>query len=132
MRAETIDLDRTYTAEEYMELDIGFPTELVRGRIVKMGLPSARHGEICANVVSYVNPHVRQNKLGRVVCNDGAVRTERGPDTVRGPDVAFWSYANVPTGPMPKGLPESVPEVVRGTLSGRPLEGNHGQDARIL
>jgi Uma2 family endonuclease len=111
MSAETIDLERTYTAEEYMLLDIDFPTELVRGRIVKMGLPSPRHGEICANVTILIGPHVKANKLGRIVCNDSAVRTERGPDTVRGPDVAFWSYATVPAGPMPRGLLETVPEI---------------------
>jgi Uma2 family endonuclease len=111
MRAGQVDLERTYTAEEYMALDVDFPTELVRGRIVEMSLPYPRHGEICANVVSLVGPHVKANKLGRLVCNDAAVRTERGPDTVRGPDVAFWSYATVPPGPMPKGLQESVPEI---------------------
>jgi Uma2 family endonuclease len=112
MRAEPIDLERTYTAEEYLLLDVDFPTELVRGRVVKMGVPNPRHGEICVNLTLLIGPHVKANKLGRLVSNDSGVRTERGPDTVRGADVAFWSYAAVPPGPLPKGYLDVAPELV--------------------
>src|SRR4051794_7025595 len=111
MSAETIDLERTYTAEEYMLLDVDFPTELVRGRIVKTPFSSPRHGEICADVTTVIGYHLIANKLGHLVCNNGAVRTGRRPDTVRGPDVTFWRYATVPAGPMPEGLLETVPEI---------------------
>jgi Uma2 family endonuclease len=46
------------------------------------------------------------------VTNDSGVVTERDPDTVRGPDVAFYSFARVPPGPMPRNrYLEVVPEV---------------------
>jgi Uma2 family endonuclease len=77
-----------------------------------MNVPAPRHGEICVNVIALINPHVRANKLGRLVSNDGGVVTERGPDTVRGADVAFYSYARIPPGTLPKGYLSVVPELV--------------------
>lgn len=101
------------TAEEYERLpDRGVPTELVRGRVVEMNVPAPRHGEICVNVTLAIGPHIRANGLGHLVCNDGGVRTQRGPDTVRGPDLSFYSFARVPPGPMPRGYLSVVPELV--------------------
>ena len=41
MRAESINLDRMFTAEEYLALpDLGFPNELVRGRVIEMNVPA--------------------------------------------------------------------------------------------
>src|SRR5262249_36950293 len=45
---------------------------------------------------------VMANDLGHVVSNDSGVVTERDPDTVRGADVAYYSYAQVPRGPLPR------------------------------
>jgi Uma2 family endonuclease len=101
------------TAEEYLELpDRGVPTELVRGRVVEMNVPAPRHGEICVNIVTLLHPYIRTNELGRLVSNDGGIVTERGPDTVRGGDVAFYSYTRVPPGPLPRGYLAVVPELV--------------------
>jgi Uma2 family endonuclease len=101
------------TAEEYLKLpDRGVPTELVRGRVIEMNVPAPRHGEICVNVTLAIGPHIRANGLGHLVSNDGAVRTERGPDTVRGADVSFYSYGRVPKGPIPKGYLSVSPELV--------------------
>lgn len=106
---------RLLTAEEYAALpDDGRRTELVRGRIVEMPSPRPAHGYICANVGGTLREHVKPRDLGRVVSNDSGVITERDPDTMRGMDVAFYSYAKVPKGPLPKGYwpaPELVVEV---------------------
>jgi Uma2 family endonuclease len=103
------------TAEEYMQLpDDGRRTELVRGRVVEMPQPKPTHGYYCSNCSGILRDFVRSHDLGRVVSNDSGVKTEKDPDTVRGPDVAFYSYAKVPKGPMPKGYwptPELVVEV---------------------
>ncbi len=50
--------------------------------------------------------------LGHVVSNDSGVITERDPDTVRGADVAFYSYGRVPPGPLPRTYLTVVPELV--------------------
>ncbi|MGH7172167.1 MAG: Uma2 family endonuclease [Gemmataceae bacterium] len=101
------------SAAEYAKLpDRGVPTELVRGRVVEMNVPAPRHGEICANIITLINPHVRGQGMGRMVSNDGGILTERDPDTVRGGDVAYYSYNRVPQGPLPAGYLDVVPELV--------------------
>lgn len=77
-----------------------------------MNMPFARHGEICANIVLLVGSYVQERGLGRVICNDAAVITERDPDTVRGADVAYYSYTRIPKGPMPRGYPPQPPDLV--------------------
>src|SRR5262249_24724663 len=100
------------TAEEYRRLpDNGQPTELVRGRIVPLNMPTPRHGHICAETVYHLRRFLEDQDLGRVVSNDSGIVTERDPDTVRGADVAFYSYARVPKGPWPKGYLGVVPEL---------------------
>jgi Uma2 family endonuclease len=44
--------------------------------------------------------------------NDAAVITRRGPDTVRWPDIAFFSYKRVPKDQSPKGCPHVPPELI--------------------
>jgi Uma2 family endonuclease len=101
------------SAEEYRLLpDNGAPTELVRGKLVPMNMPAPRHGEICGNVVFLLRLFLEDKDLGRVVSNDSGVVTEHDPDTVRGPDVAYYSFARVPRGPLPEGYLSVAPEIV--------------------
>ena len=105
--------ERLLTAEEYVQLpDRGAPTELVRGRVVEMNVPAPRHGEICVNIILLLGPHVRANNRGRLVSNDSGILTGRDPDTVRGGDVAFYSYSRIPPGPLSPGYLDVAPEVV--------------------
>jgi Uma2 family endonuclease len=106
------------TAEEYGELpDLGFPSELVRGRIVEMNVPYPRHGQVCARVSFLIQQYLQEHDIGHVITNDGGVVVERGPDTVRGPDVTFISYQKVPKGPLPRKYFENAPELVIEVLS---------------
>lgn len=101
------------TAEEFAERpDPGYPEELVRGRIVPMSIPRARHGQICAKSVYILQRFLEDNDLGHVLCNDSGIITERGPDTVRGADLAFYSYARLPKGPLPNTYSDVAPELV--------------------
>src|SRR5688572_16950714 len=109
---------RLLTAEEYILLpDDGRRTELRRGVVVYMNLPGFRHGEVCGNVYHYVDTFVRANKLGRTLSNDSGIITKRGPDTVRGADVSFYSYQRVPKGQSPVGYAGASPEVVFEVVS---------------
>jgi Uma2 family endonuclease len=101
------------TAEDFLLLpDNGHPTELVRGRIVMMNVPYYRHGKICGRIVRFVGNFVEERDLGTVVSNDAGVITERDPDSVRGADVAYYSYRRVPKDADPDGYPATAPEIV--------------------
>lgn len=100
------------TAEEFRLMpDNGKLMELVRGVPVEMSLPTPRHGEICVNTSYLLRRFLDDQPLGRVVGNDSAVITQRGPDTVRGPDVSYYSFERVPRGPLPLGYLDVAPDV---------------------
>lgn len=92
----TVSPGKLLTAEEFMELPDpidGSKQELVRGVIVTMPPPMAPHGFTCSKIDRAIGNFVDEKNLGIVVTNDTGVILERGPDTVRGPDVAYWSFA---------------------------------------
>lgn len=90
----------------------GYPEELVQGRIVTMPPPTPRHGQICGETYYLLRGYAGQHDFGHVLCNDSGVITERDPDTVRGADVSFYSYAKVPRGKIRKGYLDAVPDLV--------------------
>jgi Uma2 family endonuclease len=107
-------IESLLTAEQLAALpDDGRYTELVRGRIVDVNPPAFWHGYICARLGRFVGNFVDEHDLGWVVGNDSGVITERDPDTVRGADLAFYSFQRIPKGAMPKkGYPNVRPELV--------------------
>ncbi|WP_435009417.1 Uma2 family endonuclease [Tundrisphaera lichenicola] len=101
------------TAQEFgRRPDPGHPEELVQGRIVDLPPPDRRHGYVCSRANYLLKIFLDGRDLGRVMSNDSGVITERNPDTVRGADVAFYSYARLPKGPLPSGYGPEVPELV--------------------
>jgi Uma2 family endonuclease len=99
------------TAEEFRLMpDNGNRTELLRGVPVELTFPAPRHGQICSKAGRFVGNHADERDLGHTV-NNSAVITQRGPDTVRGADIAFYSYAKVPRGPMPIGYIDVPPDL---------------------
>lgn len=110
--------DKLLTIQEYSELpDLGYPNELVRGRIVRMTPPQSRHGQVCNTAAFLLTRFARSHNLGHVLSNDSGVVTERDPDTLRGADVAFYSFDRVPKGPLGAGYLEVPPDVVFEVLS---------------
>jgi Uma2 family endonuclease len=102
------------TAEEYAALPDphGYPTDLVKGVVVTMVPPMPRHGQISAQIIYLLRRYLDDHPIGHVLSNDSGIITERDPDTVRGADVAYYSYRRVPKGPLPAGLLEVKPELV--------------------
>jgi Uma2 family endonuclease len=104
-------LEKLITAKEFLMMtDDGIPRELVRGRIVTMDVPAPRHGYFCAPIVLLIGEFIRLHDLGRIMSNDAGVVTEHDPDTVRGPDVSFYSYQRLPKGPLPEGYLDVAPD----------------------
>ncbi|CAN5731997.1 hypothetical protein BH23PLA1_BH23PLA1_33980 [soil metagenome] len=92
--------------------------ELVRGRPVRMNPPKPYHGWICQKVVRILGNHVDEHDLGYVLSNDSGVITERDPDTLRGADIAFYSFARVPRGSLSRtSYLDVVPDLIIEVLS---------------
>ncbi|MEO8496340.1 MAG: Uma2 family endonuclease [Planctomycetota bacterium] len=110
--------DKLLTIEEYSQLtDLDYPSELVRGKIVRMNPPQSRHGEVCNTAAFLLTSFVKGNDLGRVLTNDSGIPTEHNPDTLRGADVAFYSYSRVPKGPIGDGYIVIAPDIAIEVLS---------------
>jgi Uma2 family endonuclease len=104
------------TADQFMELpDDGRSLELVRGKVVEMSPTRLTHGIVCSNLVWALTDYGKRSGLGYSLCNDFAVKTTATPDTIRGADVAYYSYARMPregADELPKIPPDLVAEVV--------------------
>ena len=109
----TLTESKLLTAEEYGRLENdGRLTELVRGRIVEMNRPFTSHGYLMSRITALLWQFVDQQGVGRIVSGDAGIITQRDPDSVRGPDVAFYSYGRIPRAPRPDGYWSASPELV--------------------
>ena len=109
----TVLESKLLTAEEYGQMpDDGRLTELVRGTIFEMNRPFTSRGDFPSRINDLLSQFVEQKRLGRVVSGDAGMVTQRDPDTVRGPDVAFYSYQRIPRGSLPNGYWPASPELV--------------------
>jgi Uma2 family endonuclease len=101
------------TAEEFFALPDpkdGSKQELVRGKVVTMPSPGVEHGEVQVNVAFVIKTFLKQNPIGRVATESGTV-TERKPDTVRGPDVSYYSKERLPLDKRVVGYHDEVPDL---------------------
>lgn len=89
--------ERLITAAEFAKLpeDDRYTFELVRGRVVRSPRPATFHGLLVIRLGHALHEFVEAGGHGVVVAEGGAL-LERDPDTVRGPDVAFYSRERVP------------------------------------
>ncbi len=86
--------------------------ELVRGEVVTLSPGAWRHSEISSNAAILIGNWARQSHSGRALTNEVGLVTARDPDTVRGADVAYFSYARLPKGKEPRGFSSIPPELV--------------------
>ena len=104
---------RLLTAEEFMELDLGEGVhELVRGEIIEVPPARVRHGRVCMKIGVALDTFGTRTGHGFALGNDTAVVTTRGPDTVRGGDVLYYSNARWGDRPLGDDLPPIVPDLV--------------------
>ncbi len=109
----TAEIHELFTAEQFgRRPDPGYHEELVQGRVMAKSVPDRRHGYVCGRADRILGNFVDSHDLGRVLSNDSGVIVERDPDTVRGADIAYYSYARLPKGPLPAGYGPEPPELV--------------------
>jgi Uma2 family endonuclease len=86
--------------------------ELVKGKVIEVSMPGAKHGKVCQKVTRLIGNFAEERNLGHVMSNDTLIVLRRGPDTSRGADVCFVSYAKLPAGDVPDGPLEVIPDLV--------------------
>lgn len=100
------------TGEEFFAKHGHENKELRNGYIVEFAMPSIDHSFICGTVSRLFGNYVSDNALGRVGTNDGFIRLSQNPDTVRGPDICYYSFTKLPREQAAKGLCDVIPELV--------------------
>src|SRR5215216_1822266 len=87
------------TVEELSALPYdGYQYELVRGELRRMPPPKPEHGLVCVGLILWLASY-RDIGDVTVLSNDSGVTLAQNPDTVRGPDVAVFRNADLPTRP---------------------------------
>jgi Uma2 family endonuclease len=110
--------DRTYVVEDLYELpDDGYRYELLAGSLLREPRPGTLHGLVVTSVTVALAEWARAGDTGVVLTGDSGFILERGPDTVRGPDVAWISRARFEAvGPVRAAFP-GAPDLAVEVLS---------------
>ena len=89
----------------------GIRGELIRGAISETTSVGGERGEIVMYLGWALQNFVLPRRLGRVTGSDAGVLLECSPDTVREPDIAFFSAAKIPPGVRVRGYYEVPPDL---------------------
>ena len=94
------------TADELLELyGKGVRGELIRGVLCETMAAGQEHAEIVMNLGGELRSFIKPRKLGRLTTGSNAgVRLERDQDTVREPDIAYFSYEKIPAMQESRGM----------------------------
>ena len=105
--------NKLLTADDLLVLDSkGVQGELIRGVLHETVSAGGEHGKIVVNFAVGLGNFVKPRRLGTLFASDTGVWLERGPDTVREPDVAFVSAERLPLDARIRGYLELVPDLV--------------------
>ena len=106
------------TANELLEMDRrDIKGELIRGVFCEKMSSGTEHGEIAMLLGSGMINFVRPRRIGRVIGGDSGVFLEKGPDTVREPDIAYISADKLPLDIRVRGYLEIIPDLVAEIIS---------------
>jgi Uma2 family endonuclease len=106
--------EKLLTADEFLRLceQRVIKGELVKGVHHETMSAGGKYGEVAMAFGTAMTLHVRPNRLGRVSGSDTGVILERDPDTVREPDIAYFSIETLPLDIDVQGYYEVVPDLV--------------------
>ncbi len=113
-----VTTEKLVTAEELWRMGEpadGSRLELLQGELIQMTPAGARHGACCATVSSALHRYVKERSAGHVVSNDTGIFTEKDPDTVLAPDLAYWSRQRLAE--LPEGFVEVPPDLAVEVVS---------------
>ena len=106
------------TADDFLRLHSqGVRGEVIRG-VLRETMPAGReHGKIAAKLSFLLGCLVWPGKLGELTTSDSGVSSSQTPDTVREPDIAYFSAAKSQSGSRVTGYSEEVPDLVVEVIS---------------
>ena len=114
----TMQEAKLLTADDLLRLaGEGVKGELIRGVLCETMSVGGEHGETVVNLVLALGQFVKPLRLGRLAASDSGVLLERAPDTVREPDIVFYSAEKIPHGVRVTGYYEEVPDLVVEVVS---------------
>ncbi len=103
---------RLLTADDLLRLSsTGVRGELIRGVLCETMPTGMEHGTIVTNLVFLLASFIKPRKLGSLTASDSGVWLERDPDTVREPDIAYFSAARIPPDQRVTGYAEVAPDL---------------------
>ena len=104
---------RLLTADDLLRLySQGVRGELIRGVLCETMPTGREHGQIVVNLVAELRVFVKPRRLGILTASDSGVWLERDPDTVREPDIAYFSAETSPLDERVTGYAEVAPDLV--------------------
>ena len=95
----------------------GVRGELIRGVLHETMPTGYEHGTIVVNLSTELRNFVKPRKVGSVTASDSGVWLERDPDTVREPDIAYFSAERMPPGVRVTGYAEVAPDLAVEVVS---------------
>lgn len=115
----------TITLEDVARMpEDGFRHEIDAGELIAEPPSLPLHGTIRANVITLLGGYVLRNQLGSAVSGSGFI-LGRNPDTLRGPDFAFFRADRlhlVPEDGWPEFGPDLVVEIVSPSDTARQID----------
>ena len=106
------------TADDLMRLSSqGVRGELIRGVLYETMPTGRQHGKVLGKLTIRMGAFIESRALGTIEVGDVGVRLERNPDTVRAPDVAFFSTEKAPLPELAARYAEEVPDLLAEIVS---------------
>ena len=100
------------TADDLLRLCAdGVRGELIRGVLSKTMPTGREHGQIAGRLTVRLGSFIESRKLGVYTTSDSGVWLEHDPDTVREPDVAFFSAEKSPPDERVTGYAQVAPDL---------------------
>ena len=100
------------TADELLRLySQGVRGELIRGVLCETSPATALQGKTAVLIVYRLMNFVRPQRLGNILGTDVGIWLERDPDTVREPDIAYYSAGRLPLNDLGDGYVEIAPDL---------------------
>ena len=102
-------IKKPWTAEELSRLPEGWRYEIDEGELVIMAPAGWRHNRTASRIARLLGNFVEAHKLGEVVTNELGVFLAKSPQTLRAPDVAYFTSEQVARIGDQEGFPDVLP-----------------------